>query len=326
MDITHFDPTNLVMRTVSLAESRQLEHGITWIDVYPPDTDWEAEIEAAFNFNLDEQHVKDANNPAHPPFFDNTDDYEMLVYSALTHSTLQAGSFQVETAPIVFFMRDNLLITRHSTAKTGFHLLRDRWLKQAHLRAPVTTIGIASRLISWLTDQYLALRALFNQQLLHWQHQLLSEEHTFHDWPSLVNASTQLRNYHLNVIEPQEEALDEWIDETELALESRVLTRLNDILEHFSRVSRDASALQSDLENLVQIYFSATNQRTNEIIRVLTIASVIFLPLNLLAGIYGMNFEYMPGLKSVYGFATMISTMILIVLGILLVLRRKRWL
>ncbi|UOG93432.1 MAG: hypothetical protein L3K52_06775 [Candidatus Thiothrix sulfatifontis] len=57
---------------------------------------------------------------------------------------------------------------------------------------------------------------------------------------------------------------------------SRTETRRNDVLEHFRRVSRDAEILQNDSESLVQIYFSATNQRTNEIIRALTIASVVF--------------------------------------------------
>ncbi|WP_020396271.1 magnesium transporter CorA family protein [Thiolinea disciformis] len=326
MDAVYFDPIHQLIQTVSLAEASQRKDGLIWVDIYPSDEAWEAEIEVAFQLNLDEQHSRDANNPLHPPFFDNTDDYDMLVYRALTHTALQAGNFQVETAPIVFFMRECLLITRHSTTQTSFQLLRERWLKQGRLKAPLSTMDIASRLLSWLTDQYLALRAPFGQQMHHWQHQLLDNNNVFRDWPALVNASTQLRNYRLNIIEPQEEALDEWIDESELVVESRVMARLSDILEHFSRVNRDATALQSDLENLVQIYFSATNQRTNEIIRVLTIASVIFLPLNLLAGIYGMNFEWMPGLRNTAGFWIMLGAMSTIVISILVVLRLKRWL
>jgi Mg2+ and Co2+ transporter CorA len=130
----------------------------------------------------------------------------------------------------------------------------------------------------------------------------------------------------METIEPQEEALDAFIDETDQTLDPRIEVRLSDILEHFSRVSRDTAALQNDLENLVQIYFSATNQRTNEIIRVLTIASVIFLPLNLLAGIYGMNFEYIPGSGAQYGFFEVLISMLIVMLVVLGVLRWKRWL
>lgn len=79
-----------------------------------------------------------------------------------------------------------------------------------------------------------------------------------------------------------------------------------------------------DLENLVQIYFSATNQRMNDIMRVLTIASVIFLPLNLLAGIYGMN-DYMPGLNEKYGFFFVLFGMVGVVLFILAIFRWKKW-
>ena len=109
-------------------------------------------------------------------------------------------------------------------------------------------------------------------------------------------------------------------------MDARTEVRLNDILGHFERVRRDAEAIQSDLDNLTQIYFSATNQRTNEIIRVLTIVSVIFLPLNLLAGIYGMNFAQIPGANSPGGFFVLLGLMVLIAGGILWFLRWRRWL
>lgn len=141
----------------------------------------------------------------------------------------------------------------------------------------------------------------------------------------MLKAGSHLRQYRLALIEPQETALDEWRDE-HLDMDSRITTRLADIQEHFSRVNRDAEISQNDLENLVQIYFSATNQRMNDIMRVLTIASVIFLPLNLLAGIYGMNFEYMPGLSASYGFTAVIVGMLAIVLLILVIFRWKKWL
>ena len=116
------------------------------------------------------------------------------------------------------------------------------------------------QLLTWLTDQYLGLRVPFAKQLEHWQKQLLHPDSDFRDWMALLKASSQLRSYRMAMVEPQEEALDEWLDETNLELDPRIEVRLNDVLEHFSRVSCDAEVLQNDLENLVQIYFLATNQ------------------------------------------------------------------
>jgi magnesium transporter len=77
---------------------------------------------------------------------------------------------------------------------------------------------------------------------------------------------------------------------------------------------------------LFNIYFSVSSQRTNEVIRVLTIFSVFFMPLTFVAGIYGMNFEFMPELRQQWGYPGVIGLMALITLGIYFWFKRKGWL
>lgn len=309
------------------AEQIKQADGVVWLDIAATDTEWTRFVEQEFGLVLAEQHLLDTHNVQHPPFHDDTDDYEMLIFRALnnTSSSLKLASFEVDTAPIIFITYQNVLISIHPTSKTNFEDLRSRWLRNSRLRIPVTPDGILCLLLSWLTDQYLNLRVSFAEQLEHWQTQLLETNKRFQDWTKLLKAGSHLRQYRISIIEPQETALDEWRDER-VQMDSRILTRLTDIQEHFRRVNRDAEIFQNDLENLIQIYFSATNQRMNEIMRVLTIASVIFLPLNLLAGIYGMNFEKMPGLSNPYGFTLIIIVIIGIVLFILSLFRWKKWL
>lgn len=325
MEITYFDPLTLHAQVVTLEQAAQT-NGVLWLDIYPEDTGWETVAEKLLGFPLYEQHVQDAHNPNHPPFFDSTPDYEMLVFRAFIKTDLPSGSFHIESSPIVFFISNSVLISVHSSAKTDCQPLRVKWLKALAVKRPLSAIGILGLLLTWLTDQYLTLRIPFAQQLEYWQKQLLKPKTRFDDWPALLKAGSQLRHFRMGTVEPQEDALDTLLDETNLELDSRVEVRLTNALEHFRRVSRDTETLQNDLENLVQIYFSATNQRTNEIIRVLTIASVIFLPLNLLAGIYGMNFKNIPGLEAEFGFHTVIMGMLAVTIGVLLVLNWKRWL
>ncbi|MFN8944825.1 MAG: CorA family divalent cation transporter [Pseudobdellovibrionaceae bacterium] len=68
------------------------------------------------------------------------------------------------------------------------------------------------------------------------------------------------------------------------------------------------------------------SHKTNEIIRVLTIFSVFFLPLNFIAGVYGMNFEFMPELKSPLGYPIVIGAMVFVVLSLLVWFWKRRWL
>ena len=328
MHITVIDPSTQQARLVSPEQFSAPSTGVVWIDMQSNDARWPSFVEQKFGLVLAEQHLLDIQNPHHPPFHDDTDDYEMLIFRAVSQPdpSVKLTSFQVDTAAIVFIVYKNLLLTIHTSHKTQFDELRSRWLRNLRLKIPLNPDGILCLLLSWLTDQYLNLRVSFAEQLEHWQTQLLANNKRFQDWTSLLKAGSHLRQYRLSIVEPQETALDEWRDERiDLDLDIRIITRLTDIQEHFSRVNRDAEIFQNDLENLIQIYFSATNQRMNEIMRVLTIASVIFLPLNLLAGIYGMNFEHMPGLSQLQGFTFVIAGMILIVVLILAIFRWKKW-
>ena len=75
----------------------------------------------------------------------------------------------------------------------------------------------------------------------------------------------------------------------------------------------------------MQLHFSAMAHRTNEIMRVLTVLSAIFLPLSLVAGIFGMNFEYMPELKIHYAYYFALGGMVSLAVVLLILFRTKRW-
>lgn len=84
--------------------------------------------------------------------------------------------------------------------------------------------------------------------------------------------------------------------------------------------------IHEDVSNLVNFYLSISAQKTNDVIKVLTIFSVFFMPLTFVAGIYGMNFDYMPELKMRYGYPLLLGIMVLLSGGIYLWFRKKRWL
>ena len=77
---------------------------------------------------------------------------------------------------------------------------------------------------------------------------------------------------------------------------------------------------------MTDLYLSSVGNRQNEIMKVLTIVATIFIPLTFLAGIYGMNFEYMPELRAVWGYPALLLAMALAAGGMLLYFRRKGWL
>ena len=83
--------------------------------------------------------------------------------------------------------------------------------------------------------------------------------------------------------------------------------------------------VHEDVTNLLNIYLSLSAQKTNQVIQVLTLFSVFFMPLTFIVGIYGMNFDYMPELEQTWGYPAVMILMALITLGIYIWFKRKKW-
>ena len=99
----------------------------------------------------------------------------------------------------------------------------------------------------------------------------------------------------------------------------------NDVFEHTERLVT-LSGLYKDLtDDLINGYISVTGHRLNQIMKILTIVTTIFLPLTLLVGVYGMNFEYIPKLKIKYAYFFMLGVMVTIATFLLLMFRKLRW-
>ncbi|MBI5726275.1 MAG: hypothetical protein HY965_00360 [Ignavibacteriales bacterium] len=76
---------------------------------------------------------------------------------------------------------------------------------------------------------------------------------------------------------------------------------------------------------LQDMYLSSASTRTNEVMKVLTVITAIFIPLTFIAGVYGMNFKYMPELESPYGYPLVLLLMLLIALGMAIFYKIKKW-
>jgi Mg2+ and Co2+ transporter CorA len=102
--------------------------------------------------------------------------------------------------------------------------------------------------------------------------------------------------------------------------------RSRDVLEHIDRVVHHVRRLEQSIETAVQIHFNAQSNRTNETMRTLTSITAIFLPLNLIAAVFGMNFDVIPLLHTNTGFWWTLGSMALIALSLAWFFWRKRYL
>ena len=101
---------------------------------------------------------------------------------------------------------------------------------------------------------------------------------------------------------------------------------VNDLFENVDRLATLCQLNQELAVDLLNTHLSVVSHRLNIVMRVLTIATIMFLPLGLLAGIYGMNFNVMPELSWQYGYFTVLGLMAIIATGLMIYFKRKNWL
>ena len=289
-------------------------------------------------------HVSDLLNNQLRSNFDYTSWYDLLVFRRLVASGGDAATMpQIDTSPVGFAVFDRVLLTVHPADCLVREFFATRLQQQqsagsetrAGNRVPPSPADLALRMVNFIVDSYLDLRRLLTRQIDQLQKDLFGANGGYASWQSLLDSRN---NLHLleDTCEDQRAAITEWIDAQEelppatdpAAQRERELLRVRsrDVQEHIERVLTHVRRLESMAENAVQMHFSAQSHRTNEIMRTLTVLTAIFLPLNLVTGFFGMNFEGLPLIHSARGFWIIFSVMLALGLGLSWFFWRKRYL
>lgn len=319
MDLWKIEPG----KPAALTASGELlpEKGFAWLDVTYEEVDQvHAEVERLTGVHIFDVHIGDAKNLSHPSYFDSTDTYEIVVFRGLSpESTVD----EIVTRPMTFFNFDRLLVTVRAVDSRSVAQVKSRFVNLSG-KTPQSPDDLMQRLLSAMVDHYLELRQPLAQRLEGWQHQLLDPRKPFRDWVKLLESRQQIRRLQ-NLSEEQRDAIQEWRDYRIADLSQAMHARFADIVEHIERVLNHARTVESQAESAVQLYFAAMSHRTTEIMRLLTLITAIFMPLTLITGIFGMNFDFIPGLHRSYGFWLSVAAMFGVVIGMLAYFRHKHW-
>ncbi len=296
--------------------------GYVWIvAVYDEADELGAEVQRLTGVRLYEDHVDDVKNLAHPSSFDSTRDYELVIFRGLKPDT---KGDRIETRPLFLFNFERMLLTVGPTDSRAVAQVRTRYVSVPG-KCPQNPDELMHRLLSTIVDSYLDLRQALTERLDRWQRALLDPRRPFREWYRLLEQRTDLRRL-MHLCEEQIDAVSEWRDDRLTSMSEGLQVRFTDLIEHIERVKEHARLTEQQAESAVQLYFAATTTRTNEIIRLLTLITAVFMPLNLITGIYGMNFDFIPGLHSPAGFWISLGAMLSVVASLIAFFRWRRWL
>ncbi|MES2618702.1 MAG: magnesium/cobalt transporter CorA [Bacteroidota bacterium] len=137
-----------------------------------------------------------------------------------------------------------------------------------------------------------------------------------------IKKDTMLLNKH---ILPMREALNKLEGGNSDLIEVRNINYFRDVYDHTYQAYETIDNYRSLLTDLMNIYFTTMSNKLNQVMKVLTIISTIFMPLSFLTGVFGMNFEYLPGIKYHYGYHIFWSIVLVSLTGMLIYFKRKKW-
>ena len=324
----------------------------------------QATLEKLTGQPLVDLHVSDLLNAQLPSRFDYSSHYDLMVFRRLAQRpdnaeaghglALQSGKrpgppvlHRIDTSPVGFAVFDRVLLSVHPADCLVREAYASRLLASAQATdaadprstgargVPHNPADMMLRIVSHMVDSYLDLRRELSRQLDHWQAELLHPRTRFNRWDALLHARLALHQLEAlcddqrTAVQSWTESLDSWrINDTPLAQREHELLKIRsrDVLEHIDRVVQHVRRLEHNTETAVQMHFNVQSNRTNDIMRTLTALTAIFLPLNLIAGIFGMNFEFMPWLHQASAFWWTLGSMGLIALMLVLYFWRKRYL
>jgi magnesium transporter len=316
---------NRLIRTLAFTKDLKLKHDLPLEQLSSPEIIWywadfnvpsEEEVKLLdLHFHFHPLAIEDCIHFLQRPKLDYYDGYHFFVLHALNQKTLTPEEMDM-------FVGNNYLIT--------FHLTELREVEEVWQRASTNekvwkkgSINIVYLLMDKIVDQYFP-SAYQIEDHLNELNNNTNEQPT----RTLIDQVFDIRRDLLKlrrIIVSMRDLLYRILNSERLEGFKEYKVYFSDIYDHLLRLTEMIESSRDITSDMRDSYISLNSNRMNKIMMTLTIISSIFIPLTFVAGVYGMNFEYMPELKWKYGYFLLLGIMTVIGISMYLWFRRKGW-
>ena len=288
----------------------------TWRDVTAPTSE---ELEAiAVEYGMPASIVQDCLDPEHLPKFERFDETTFLILRVYDPAAPEgASTVQELTRKIAIFFRSDVALTIHRVDLPVIAALRERFGAPGAGCGP---LALLAALGNGVLDTYEKPLQQAEDSADHCEEALFS--------PALETPSLQ----KIHLLKRRVSLIKRMLWQSHAVIlrltptGKRSQSIYQDLKENAESYHFWADQLVEDIQNLLTIHVALASHRTNEVVRVLTIFSAFFLPLTFIVGVYGMNFDFMPELRSRLGYPAVLVFMGLVCTAIYVWFRRRGWL
>lgn len=306
--------TSLTELELSIAGGEQV-----WVDIAGIE---QPEVVAAVaeRFGLSALTMEDIVNDPQRPKAELVDG----VLFAITHAISEGEPGTLEVGQLSLVLGENFLVTLHRDDPTLLDAVRGR-LRRAGSR--LRTSGsdyLAYAVVDLVVDGYFPVLEAFGERLQRLENAAFQDPD-----PALLRRIHEMRTLLIRLRRsswPMRDAVESMVTADTPLIRGETTRYFRDTLDHCKVITDVVEMFRESSNALISTYMSSVAHRSNEIMKVLTIMSSVFVPLTFIAGIYGMNFEHMPELRHPWAYPICAGTMLLTALGMLTFFFRRGWL
>jgi len=247
------------------------------------------------------------------------DDYVFAVVKMIRIG--DGGELDMEQVSIV--IGDTFALTFQEKEGDVLDPLRERIAKDKGRIRKLGADYLGYAILDSIVDQYFAVVEKFEEAL-----EGLEDETLRDDGEEVIGRLHILRSDLLSVrryVSPMREAISTLVRTSDGIIKEETLPYLSDLYDHVLRMTEALDILRESVSGLRELHLANLSNRMNAVMKMLTVIATIFIPLTFIAGIYGMNFEYMPELKWRWGYFAVWAVMVAIAVGMIRYFRKKDW-
>ncbi len=308
------------LRRDGIAAALAEPDGLLWVDV-ASDTRDEGEPLLRDVFKFHHLTIDDCfNTLIDPP---KIDDYGAYLFIIVHDVTYDADARDLNTVELVIYVGANYVVTVHRFAVDAVDIVRKR-VDSNGLLINRGADFLAHALFDVVVDQFHPVVEQIDDQVSELQERVIDrpERDTLQDVLRLKHVVQRLKRSIL----PQRDVANRLSrGEYDRLIKRESLMYYRDIYDHTVRVEDMVDSLRDLADSSMNTYLSSVNNRTNEVMKTLAIGTVVLLPLTVITGVYGTNFEHLPEYTWRYGYWGMLAAMVVVVVSLVAWFRWRRW-
>ncbi len=295
------------------------KESLIWIDIEKPNEKDNRILSDVFHFHP--LTIEDAIETRNHPKVESFSNYLFLIVHGVTHET---NTVNFATRELDIYLGANFVLTYHHEEFRSINAVKSQ-IRANTFHCERGADYLLHQILDKLVDLYIPVVDDFDAAINNLEDRIFEMKKGSN---KLLQEIMDLKRSVARLVRISSKQMDVLarLANGEFPLIGKdVLPFYRDIYDHLHRVSVLAENYRDLVGGLLNLHFNVVANRTNDVVKILTIFSAIVLPLSLIAGIYGMNFENMPELKTRNGYFLTLGSMVIVAVGLLLYFWRKGW-